>query len=55
MKVDEHLRELIVCGVPEAELKEEAISRGMNTLKASGIKKIRRGETTVEETLRVIL
>ena len=55
MKVDEHLRELIVRRVPEAKIKEEAIARGMNTLRASGVKKILRGETTVEETLRVIL
>lgn len=55
MKVEEHLRELIVGQVSEAELKQEAIKRGMNTLRASGIKKIIRGETTLEETLRVIL
>jgi general secretion pathway protein E len=55
MKVDEHIRELIIRQTPEAKLKEEAIMRGMNTLKASGIKKIIRGETTLEETLRVIL
>ncbi len=55
LKIDERLRELIVHGVSEAELKKEAIARGMNTLKISGVKKIIRGETTVEETLRVIL
>ncbi|GAK49374.1 type IV pilus assembly protein PilB [Candidatus Moduliflexus flocculans] len=55
MKLDERLREGIVKNVPVAALKEMAISQGMNTLKASGIKKIKRGETTVEETLRVIL
>jgi type IV pilus assembly protein PilB len=55
MKVDEHLREFITQGTPEAVLKSVAIEQGMNTLKTSGIKKILRGETTVEETLRVIL
>ncbi len=55
MKVDEHLREFIARRVPEAQLKEEAIAQGMNTLKSSGVKKIIRGETTVEETLRIIL
>ncbi len=55
MKLDERLRECIVKNVPVAELKETAIFQGMNTLKASGIKKIKHGETTVEETLRVIL
>ena len=55
MKVDEPLRELIVQKAPIAQIKETAIAQGMNTLKASGIRKIQRGETTVEETLRVIL
>jgi type II secretory ATPase GspE/PulE/Tfp pilus assembly ATPase PilB-like protein len=55
MKVDEHLRDLITKGTPEADLKKEAITQGMNTLKASAIKKIVRGETSVEETLRLIL
>ena len=55
MKVDDHLRELIARSTPEAILKKEAINQGMNTLKSSGVKKILRGETTVEETLRVIL
>ena len=41
--------------VSDAEMKENAIQQGMNTLKMSGLKKIRRGETTIEETLRVIL
>ncbi len=40
MKVDEHIRELIIRQTPEATLKEEAIMRGMNTLKANGIKKL---------------
>ena len=55
MKVDESLRELIVQKASIAQIKERAIEQGMNTLKASGIRKIQRGETTVEETLRVIL
>ncbi len=55
MKIDERLREHVVKNAPVADLKNAAIFQGMNTLKASGIKKIKRGETTVEETLRVIL
>lgn len=55
MPVDEHLRELIANNSPEAVVKKKAIHKGMNTLKTSGVKKILRGETTVEETLRVIL
>ncbi len=55
MNVNEALREQIVKQIPEAALKEQAIFQGMHTLKTSGIQKIKRGETTVEETLRVIL
>ena len=55
MKVDEYLRELIVQKAPIAHIKDAAIAQGMHTLKASGIQKIQRGETTIEETLRVIL
>lgn len=55
MKVDARLRELIANGSSEAVLKKEAINQGMHTLKVSGVKKILRGETTVEEMLRVIL
>jgi type II secretory ATPase GspE/PulE/Tfp pilus assembly ATPase PilB-like protein len=55
MPVDEHLRELIANNSPEAVVKKKAIHKGMNTLRTSVVKKILRGETTVEETLRVIL
>jgi type II secretory ATPase GspE/PulE/Tfp pilus assembly ATPase PilB-like protein len=55
MKVDDHLKDMIASGSSEAELKREAVKQRMNTLRISGIKKILRGETTVEETLRVIL
>lgn len=55
MQVNERLRELIATGQPESEIKKEALKQGMNTLRSSGVKKILRGETTVEETLRVIL
>ncbi|MCP4395961.1 MAG: Flp pilus assembly complex ATPase component [bacterium] len=55
MKVDEPLRELIVQKASIAQIKKTAIAQGMNTLKANGIQKIQQGETTVEETLRVIL
>lgn len=55
MKVDEHLRTMITENTPEAELKNAAIQKGMNTLRISAVKKILRGETTIEETLRVIL
>jgi type IV pilus assembly protein PilB len=55
MKLDEQIRELITSGASEAVLKKTAIEHGMNTLRVSSIKKILRGETTIEEALRVIL
>ena len=55
MQVDEHIRELIANTSAEAVVKKEALKQGMNTLRTSGVKKILRGETTVEEMLRVIL
>ncbi|PID55916.1 type II secretion system protein GspE [candidate division KSB3 bacterium] len=55
MKVDESLRGLIVQNAPIAQIKNMAIAQGMHTLRASGIRKIQQGDTTVEETLRVIL
>ena len=55
MRVDELLRELVVEKFSGAEIKEQAVEQGMNTLKMSGLKKIRRGETTIEEMLRVII
>jgi type II secretory ATPase GspE/PulE/Tfp pilus assembly ATPase PilB-like protein len=55
MKVSDFLKDMIAKGIPEAELKREAVKQGMNTLRRSGVKKVLRGETTVEEILRVIL
>ena len=55
MRVDEQIRELIAGNSAEAVVKKEALKQGMNTLRTSGVKKILRGETTVEEMLRVIL
>jgi general secretion pathway protein E len=55
MQVNERMRDLIANNHPEAAVKKEALDQGMNTLKKSGLKKVLRGETTVEEILRVIL
>jgi type II secretory ATPase GspE/PulE/Tfp pilus assembly ATPase PilB-like protein len=55
MQVNERVRELIANNHPEAAVKKEVLDQGMNTLRESGVKKVLRGETTVEEILRVIL
>jgi type IV pilus assembly protein PilB len=49
MAVDEAIRELIFKGANADEIKKCAISRGMETLRMSGIRKVLEGITTVEE------
>ena len=51
MPVREEIRELILQGASSDELKRESIARGMRTLRASGLQKIREGVTTMEEIL----
>lgn len=53
MVMDEELRTLVLNGASSAELKRHAIQRGMMTLRASALMRVREGLTTVEETLRV--
>ncbi|MDY0003477.1 MAG: type IV-A pilus assembly ATPase PilB [Polyangia bacterium] len=47
------LKELVLQGASTAELKTEAIRLGMQTLRMSGISKLKEGVTTIEEVLRV--
>jgi len=51
MPIREEIRELILQGASSDELKKESIARGMKTLRASGLQKIREGVTTLEEVL----
>lgn len=53
MPVKEELKELILGGASASEIKKTAVRLGMNTLRISGLNKIREGVTTVEEVLRV--
>lgn len=53
MEVDEGIRELVLRRAPATEIKRQALSGGMRTLRDSGILKVKRGITTVEEVLRV--
>ncbi len=52
MEVTDELRELILVGASGLELRRKAIEEGMLTLRMSGLEKIRRGMTTVEEVVR---
>ncbi|HDK41055.1 MAG TPA: type II secretion system protein GspE, partial [Nitrospirae bacterium] len=53
MPVKDELKELILEGASASEIKKTAVRLGMNTLRMSGLTKIREGVTTVEEILRV--
>jgi type IV pilus assembly protein PilB len=52
LEVTEWIRDLIMAGAGAAEVRDKAIEEGMLTLRMSGLEKIRRGITTLEEVLR---
>src|SRR5262245_21755526 len=52
MEIGEELRELILVDASALELRRKAIEEGMITLRASGLRKITEGVTTIEEVLR---
>jgi len=52
MEITDELRELILIGASALELRKKAMEEGMITLRGSGLEKLRRGTTTVEEVLR---
>ncbi len=51
MEMDEQLNKCVVKGMPSSELKKKARSRGMLSLRDSGIHKVLEGLTTIEEVL----
>jgi type IV pilus assembly protein PilB len=53
MPVKEALKELILQGASSLDIKREAISLGMITLRQSGVRKVMDGMTSIEEILRV--
>src|SRR5213594_795001 len=52
MDITDGMREMILTGASSIELKNKAIEEGMITLRGSGLRKIRTGQTTVEEVVR---
>jgi len=52
MAVGEELRELILVGASGLELRRKAIDEGMITLRASGLRKVKDGLTSIEEVVR---
>lgn len=53
MPMKEELKEFVLNGASTAELKRESVRCGMMTLRASGLRFLKEGVTTVEEVLRV--
>ncbi|TPV92670.1 MAG: type IV-A pilus assembly ATPase PilB [Myxococcales bacterium FL481] len=53
MVLSDPLKDLVLQGASTAELKQEAIRLGMNTLRRSGLNKVLDGTTTLEEVCRV--
>jgi type IV pilus assembly protein PilB len=52
MEVTEELRELILVGASSLELRRKAVDEGMLTLRASGLRKVKEGVTTLDEVVR---
>jgi len=52
MEITDPLRELILVGGSGLELRRRALDEGMQTLRQSGLEKVRAGLTTVEEVTR---
>jgi type IV pilus assembly protein PilB len=53
MPISDELRELILEGASANEIKKTAARLGMNTLRRSGLNKVKEGTTSIEEVLRV--
>jgi type IV pilus assembly protein PilB len=52
MRVDDEIREMILVRAQSREMKKKAVSKGMITLRRSGLIKIKKGITSIEEVLR---
>jgi type IV pilus assembly protein PilB len=52
LEIDEDIKDLILSGASAYELTEKAIENGMLTLRDSGLQKIRKGVTSIEEVMR---
>jgi type IV pilus assembly protein PilB len=54
MEIDRQLAQLIDEGVSTIQLEDVALQQGMNTLAMQGVKKVLRGDTSLEEAIRVL-
>jgi type IV pilus assembly protein PilB len=55
MPMSEELRSLVLNGASATEIKRTAIALGMKTLRMSGLSKLKEGQTTIEEVVRVTM
>lgn len=53
LTVTDEIRELILRGASAMEIRETAVALGMQTLRGSGLEKIKEGRTSIEEIVRV--
>ncbi|GAI03720.1 unnamed protein product [marine sediment metagenome] len=53
LEIDDDIRELIVRKAPDVEIRKVAICNGMIPLKENALKKVIRGDSTLEELARV--
>ncbi len=53
MPMKEALKDMVIKGATASDMKKAAIKMGMNSLRMSGLTKIKEGVTTIEEILRV--
>ena len=55
MRVDEEIENLVLEGAAGHRIQQEAVSKGMRTLRDSGLRKVVDGVTSLEEVLQVTL
>jgi general secretion pathway protein E len=53
LSIDDQIRDLLLQNKDSSSIKSAAIRNGMQTLRDAGLAKALRGETTIEEVLRV--
>ncbi len=55
MVADDELERLVTSGGSAEQIQDLAIQKGMTTLRQAGLRKVLKGETTLEEVLRVVV
>ncbi|MGC9102974.1 type IV-A pilus assembly ATPase PilB [Desulfurella multipotens] len=55
LPITDEIREMIINGKPENDIRQRALEQGMLTLKQDGLQKVKQGITTLEEVLSVAI